>query len=269
MKRARKRRKFRSGHRAGGGGGAGQPGLPLSRRFAGRGRFPRQRVCADRSGTGFAPFLLPLEYRPGRRTAEARGASQFTKPGALDAQVKRMMADPRASSLVTSFAVKWLNLDGLDSVKPDPAIFPGFNEQLRHDFLYEAEAFISSIFLEDRSVVDLLTADHTFLNDRLARHYGISGVVGSPVPRSHADRQRTLWHSGQGRGADADVVRRPHVAGAAGSMGARQADRHAAQSAAAERATEPFADGRRSAEDGPRAARAASRSRRPADSATA
>jgi len=109
----------------------------------------------------------------------------LTKPGALDApgalnsQVKRMMADPRASSLVTSFAVKWLNLDGLDSVKPDPAIFPGFNEQLRHDFLYEAEAFIGSIFLEDRSVVDLLTADHTFLNDRLARHYGISGVVGS------------------------------------------------------------------------------------------
>jgi hypothetical protein len=97
----------------------------------------------------------------------------------LDAQVKRMMADPRASSLVTSFSVKWLNLDGLDSVKPDPAIFPGFTEQLRHDFLYEAEAFISSIFLEDRSVVDLLTSDRTFLNDRLARHYGISGVVGS------------------------------------------------------------------------------------------
>ncbi len=54
-----------------------------------------------------------------------------------------------------------------------------FNEQLRHDFSKEAEAFISSIFLEDRSVVDLLTSDHTFLNDRLARHYGISGVVGS------------------------------------------------------------------------------------------
>jgi mono/diheme cytochrome c family protein len=103
----------------------------------------------------------------------------LSKPGALNAEVKRMMADPKASSLVTSFAVKWLTLDGLDSVKPDPVLFPGFNEQLRHDFLYEAEAFISSIFLEDRSVVDLLTSDHTFLNDRLAGHYGISGVVGS------------------------------------------------------------------------------------------
>jgi Protein of unknown function (DUF1588)/Protein of unknown function (DUF1592)/Protein of unknown function (DUF1585) len=105
--------------------------------------------------------------------------------------VKRMLADPRASSLVTSFAVKWLNLDGLDSVKPDPVLFPGFNEQLRHDFLYEAEAFVSSIFLEDRSVVDLLTADHTFLNERLARHYGISGVIGPQFRRvTLAEKER-------------------------------------------------------------------------------
>ena len=103
----------------------------------------------------------------------------LSKPGGMEAQVRRMLADPKASSLVTSFAVKWLNLDGLDGVKPDPALFPGFNEQLRHDFSMEAEEFISSILLEDRSVVDLLTADHTFLNERLARHYGISGVAGA------------------------------------------------------------------------------------------
>jgi mono/diheme cytochrome c family protein len=102
----------------------------------------------------------------------------LTKPGALEKQVKRMLADPKASSLVTSFAMKWLNLTTLDSVQPDPMLFPGFNEQLRHDFSKEAEAFISSILLEDRSVVDLLTAGHTFLNDRLARHYGVSGVIG-------------------------------------------------------------------------------------------
>ena len=70
----------------------------------------------------------------------------------MEKQVRRMLADPKASSLVTSFAMKWLNLDGLDSVKPDPNLFPGFSEQLRHDFSKEAEAFISSIFLEDRSV---------------------------------------------------------------------------------------------------------------------
>ncbi|MBV8844373.1 MAG: DUF1592 domain-containing protein [Bryobacterales bacterium] len=109
------------------------------------------------------------------RIAEAGGLS---RPGALEKQVRRMLADPKASSLVTSFAMKWLNLDGLDSVKPDPVLFPGFTDQLRRDFSREMEAFLSSILLEDRSLVDLLTADHTFLDERLARHYGIAGVTG-------------------------------------------------------------------------------------------
>ena len=90
-----------------------------------------------------------------------------------------MLADPRASSLVTSFAMKWLTLTTLDQVVPDPNLFRGFNEQLRRDFSTEAQAFIGSVFSEDRSVVELLTADYTFLNDRLASHYGISGVTGA------------------------------------------------------------------------------------------
>jgi hypothetical protein len=102
----------------------------------------------------------------------------LTKPGAMEKQVRRMLADPKASSLVTSFAMKWLNLTTLDSVQPDPKLFPVFNEQLRHDFSKEAEEFISSIFLDDRSVIDLLTSNHTFLNDELARLYGVPGVVG-------------------------------------------------------------------------------------------
>ncbi len=106
-------------------------------------------------------------------------ANKLTRPGVMEAQVKRMMADPKARSLVTSFAEKWLNIADLDAVKPDPVLFPGYNDQLRKDFSNEAEAFLSSILLEDRNVVDLLTADYTFLNDRLARHYGISGITGS------------------------------------------------------------------------------------------
>ncbi len=118
-------------------------------------------------------------------------ANGLTKSGALEKQVRRMMVDPKASSLVTSFAMKWLNLADLDAVKPDPMLFPEFNEQLRRDFSKEAEAFLSSILLEDRSVVDLLTADHTFLNDRLARHYGISGVAGSQFRRvTLTDKER-------------------------------------------------------------------------------
>jgi mono/diheme cytochrome c family protein len=105
-------------------------------------------------------------------------AGGLTKLGALEMQVKRMLADPKASSLVTSFAMKWLNLTTLDLVQPDPKLFPVFNEKLRRDFSKEAEAFVSSILLEDRSVVDLLTSNRTFLNEELARLYGVSGVVG-------------------------------------------------------------------------------------------
>jgi len=116
-------------------------------------------------------------------------AGGLTKPGApsspsspssLDKQVTRMMAAPNAASLVTSFAMKWLNIADLDAVKPDPKLFPEteFNEALRRDFSTEAQEFLRSILLEDRSVVDLLTADYTFLNERLARHYGIPGVYG-------------------------------------------------------------------------------------------
>jgi mono/diheme cytochrome c family protein len=112
--------------------------------------------------------------------AESRG---LTRPGVLEKQVRRMLADPKASSLVSNFAMKWLNLDSLDSVKPDPVLFPGFTDQLRHDFATETAAFVGSILLDDRSVVDLLTANHTFLNDRLARHYGIAGVAGSQFRR--------------------------------------------------------------------------------------
>jgi mono/diheme cytochrome c family protein len=110
-------------------------------------------------------------------------ANGLTRPGALEKQVRRMLADPRASSLVSSFAMKWLNLTTLDQVVPDPKLFPSFDDQLRRDFSTEAEAFMGSLFSEDRSVVDLLTADHTFLNERLARHYGIGGVVGPQFRR--------------------------------------------------------------------------------------
>jgi mono/diheme cytochrome c family protein len=129
---------------------------------------------------------------PDEELLRIAAAGGLTKPGAMEAQVTRMMADPKASSLVTSFAMKWLNIADLDAVKPDPKLFPGFNDQLRHDFSREVEEFLSSILLEDRSVVDLLTADYTFLNERLARHYGISGVLG-PQFRKVTLTQKERW----------------------------------------------------------------------------
>ncbi len=114
------------------------------------------------------------------------------KQGVLEKQVRRMLADPKASSLVTSFAMKWLTLTNLEQVIPDPKLFPGFDEQLRRDFSMEAEAFIGSIFSEDRSVLELLTADYTFLNERLASHYGISGVRGDQF-RKVTLAQKERW----------------------------------------------------------------------------
>jgi hypothetical protein len=118
-------------------------------------------------------------------------ANGLTRPGVMEKQVRRMLADPRASSLVSSFAMKWLNLTTLDQIAPDPKLFPAFDEQLRHDFSKEAESFIGSLFSDDRSVVELLTADYTFLNERLARHYGISGVTGAQFRKiTLTDKQR-------------------------------------------------------------------------------
>jgi hypothetical protein len=101
----------------------------------------------------------------------------------LDAQVRRMLADPRADSLVTSFAIKWLDLDKLDTVIPDPKLFPAFTPALRQDFMQEAELFLRSVLLEDRKVVTLLNANYTYLNERLARHYGIDSVRGPQFRR--------------------------------------------------------------------------------------
>ena len=113
-------------------------------------------------------------------------AKQLTKPGVLDAQVKRMMTDPKAESLVTSFAMKWLNLNSLDLVQPDTKIFNNFNATLRTDFLMEAEKFLGSILLDNRNVTELLTSNQTFVNDTLARYYGIDG------PPTSAFKQVTL-----------------------------------------------------------------------------
>jgi len=117
------------------------------------------------------------------KLAETR---QLTKPGVVDAQVKRMLADPKAESLVTSFAMKWLNLNTLDLVQPDAKIFAGFTATMRKDYTTEAEKFLESVLLQNKNVIELLTSDQTFVNNRLARQYGIEG------PATSAFKQVTL-----------------------------------------------------------------------------
>ncbi len=113
--------------------------------------------------------------------AAERGA--LTDPAVLEAQVRRMLADPRARSLVADFAMQWLHLRNLEDVKGDPVPFPDFDDNLVEAFRQETTLFLASTLREDRSVLDLLDADYTYVDERLARHYGIPGVYGSRFRR--------------------------------------------------------------------------------------
>lgn len=113
--------------------------------------------------------------------AAAEGA--LSQPAGVDAQVRRMLADPRATTLVSNFAAQWLRLGNLATVSPDPRQFPDFDHNLRQALRQETELLVSSVFREDRSVLDLLRADYTYLNERLAKHYGIPHVYGDQYRR--------------------------------------------------------------------------------------
>ena len=115
----------------------------------------------------------------------------------LDAQVRRMLADPRAGALVTSFAMQWLQLQRIEFISPDGELFPKFNNDLRTAMLRETELFVGGVFHEDRSVLELIDADSTFVNAPLAKHYGLeqayrkAGGKGKDFQRvTTADRTR-------------------------------------------------------------------------------
>ena len=124
----------------------------------------------------------------------------LAEPTVLEAQVRRMLADPRARSLVDDFAAQWLHLRNLEDVTGDPVPFPDFDDNLVEAFRQETTLFLASALAEDRSVVDLLDADYTFVNERLARHYGIPDVYGSRFRRvALPDREQRgglLGHGG-------------------------------------------------------------------------
>jgi hypothetical protein len=105
------------------------------------------------------------------------------KPDVLEQQVRRMLRDPRSSSLVSNFAEQWLYLRDLDAKKPNELLFPDFDESLRAAFRKETDLFLDSVLRSNRSVLDLLSANYTFVNERLAKHYGIRNVHGPDFRR--------------------------------------------------------------------------------------
>jgi hypothetical protein len=121
---------------------------------------------------------------------------RLRRPDVLERQVRRMLQDSRSSTLVENFASQWLQLRDLRNVVPDPDLFPEFDESLRESFRRETELFIESQLRADRAISELLTADYSFLNERLARHYGVPGVSGSRFRRVTlpAERNGVLGH---------------------------------------------------------------------------
>jgi hypothetical protein len=130
---------------------------------------------------------------PDETLIQLAASRRLHEPEVLTAQVRRMLADPRAHALVTNFAFQWLNVHGLTLVDPDPNLFPDFSADLVEDFTKEIELFVGSIFDADGSVLDLLSSDQTFVNERLALHYGVKGVRGGQF-------QRITWDESYRRG---------------------------------------------------------------------
>ena len=147
-------------------------------------------------GTAYALSDLELASRlsfflwssiPDDELLDAAVRGELRDPAALEAQTRRMLADPRADALVTNFAGQWLSLRNAAAVQPDEDLFPDFGEDLRQGFRRETELLFDAVLREDRSVVELLSADYTFLNERLALHYGVPGVRGSHFRRVALD----------------------------------------------------------------------------------
>ena len=134
---------------------------------------------------------------PDEALMKAAATGQLSTPGAIERQVTRMLADPRSEALATRFAGQWLRLADVEQILPDAILYPYFDRSLGRAMVREAELFFDSIVREDGTVTDLLTADHTFVNGRLARHYGIPNITGPEYQRvTVSDERRGLLGKG-------------------------------------------------------------------------
>ena len=172
------------------------------------------RVVADppgiQPGTPYLLSDLELASRlsfflwsslPDTELLDAAAERRLGDPVEVERQVRRMLADPRSIALAKNFAGQWLRLRNISGALPSDVIFPDFGESLRQDFVRETELFFDSIVREDRSVTELLTADYSFLNERLAKHYGLAGtagVYGSDFRRVTLTDERRRGLLGQG-----------------------------------------------------------------------
>jgi hypothetical protein len=135
---------------------------------------------------------------PDDQLLDVAAKGRLKDPVVFDQQVMRMLKDRRSESLVTNFAAQWLFLRNLQSAVPDTEQFPNFDDNLRQAFRHETELFFESVIREDRSVLDLLNANYTFVNERLAKHYGIPNIYGSSFRRVTLKDENRFGLLGQG-----------------------------------------------------------------------
>ena len=138
---------------------------------------------------------------PDKELIKLASANKLHEPKVLKQQVDRMIADPRSQALVQNFTGQWLNIRGIAASEPAVNLFPDFDSTLRDAFKREVELFFGSIIQEDRSVTDLLTADYTFVNERLAKHYGIPDIYGPQFRRVHLGPDQDMRRGLLGKGA--------------------------------------------------------------------
>ena len=134
---------------------------------------------------------------PDAELVRAGAAGELSDPRVFEAQLERMLADPRAEALGSRFAAQWLRLQDLDKVHPDALRFPDFHDQLARDMRRETETFFNHLVASDGTLWDLLSADYSYMNERLARHYGIPGVAGErfrKVDYVRPERRGVLGH---------------------------------------------------------------------------
>ena len=146
---------------------------------------------------------------PDEPLIDLAAAGRLRQPAVLERQVRRMLADPRSESLISNFTGQWLSVRGLRSMEPVVTLFPDYDDNLRAAFQREIELFFASIVQEDRSVLDLLTADHTFVNERLAKHYGIPNIYGPQFRRVTLPAELDVRRGLLGKGALLTVTSNP------------------------------------------------------------
>jgi hypothetical protein len=162
---------------------------------------------AARTATAYRVSDLDLASRlsfflwgtlPDKELLTVASQGQLSNPAIFERQARRMLADPRAEALSTRFAAQWLRLQDIDKVKPDPNFYPNFDDNLAAMMRKETELFFGNLIREDRSLLELYNANYSFLNERLAQHYGIPGVAGAEFRKVRYPEDRRIGILGQG-----------------------------------------------------------------------